>query len=96
MPLVSLHLGIPSALASVVQAVLGSSVKGVCTLVFAKHTKSFNLVDTLSVGADCIQRNFEPKQHQVESWRLTQITDAQRLNMHMPCILGSQALRRAE
>jgi hypothetical protein len=45
--------------------------------VLAKHTKSFNLVDTLSVGADRIQRNFEPMQRQVDLWRQTQITDAQ-------------------
>jgi hypothetical protein len=47
------------------------------TPVLAKHTKSFNLVDTLSVGVDRIQRNFEPMQRQVESWRQAQITDAQ-------------------
>ena len=47
------------------------------TPVLAKHTKSFNRVDTLSVGVDRIQRNFEPMQRQVESWRQTQITDAQ-------------------
>jgi len=45
--------------------------------VLAKHSKSFNLVDTLSVGVDRIQRNFEPMQRQVEGWRQTQITDAQ-------------------
>jgi hypothetical protein len=48
----------------------------VFTPVLAKHTKSFNLVDTLSVGMDRIQRNVEPMQRQVESWRQTQITDA--------------------
>ena len=37
----------------------------------------FNLIDTLSVGVDRIQRNFEPMQRQVESWRQTQITAAQ-------------------
>jgi hypothetical protein len=47
----------------------------VFTPVLAKHTKSFNLVDTLSVGVDRIQRNFEPLQRQVELWRNTQITD---------------------
>jgi hypothetical protein len=47
------------------------------TPILAKHTKSFNLVDTLSVGVDRIQRNFEPMQCQVEGWRQTQITDAQ-------------------
>jgi len=38
---------------------------------------SFNLIDTLAVGVDRIQRNFDPMQRQVESWRQTQITDAQ-------------------
>jgi hypothetical protein len=47
----------------------------VFTPVFAKHTKSFNLIDTLSVGVDRIQRNFEPLQRQVELWRKTQTTD---------------------
>jgi hypothetical protein len=42
--------------------------------VLAKHTKSFNLIGTLSVGMDRIQRNFEP-QRQVELWRKMQITD---------------------
>jgi len=45
--------------------------------VLAKYTKSFNLIDTLSVGVDRIQRNFEPMRRQVESWRQTQITDEQ-------------------
>jgi len=54
----------------------GNIVPGVFTPVLAKHTNSFNLVDTLSVGVDRIQRNFEPMQWQVESWRQTQITDA--------------------
>ena len=47
------------------------------TPVLAKHTKSFNLIDTLWVGVDRIQRNFEPMQRQVESWRQTQITNVQ-------------------
>jgi hypothetical protein len=55
----------------------GNIVPGVFTPVLAKHTKSFNLVDTLSVGVDRIQRNFEPMQRHFESWRETQIADAQ-------------------
>lgn len=42
----------------------------------AKHAKSFNLVDTLSVGVNRLQRNFEPVQRHVKSWRQAQITDA--------------------
>jgi Domain of unknown function (DUF932) len=45
--------------------------------VLAKHSKSFNLIDTLSVGVDRIQRKFEPMQRQVETWRQTHIPDAQ-------------------
>jgi hypothetical protein len=55
----------------------GNIVTGVFAPVLAKHSKSFNLVDTLSVGVDRIQRNLEPVQRQVESWRHTQITDTQ-------------------
>ena len=44
------------------------------TPVLAKHnSKSFNLIDTLAVGVDRIQRNFEPMQ--VEQWRNSQISD---------------------
>ncbi len=45
------------------------------TPVLAKHSKSFNLIDTLAVGVDRIQRNFEPMQRQVEQWRSSQISD---------------------
>lgn len=55
---------------------LGNIVPSVFTPVLARHTKSFNLVDTLSVGVDRIQRNFEPMQRRVESWCQTQVTDA--------------------
>ncbi|HKF04308.1 MAG TPA: hypothetical protein VKB49_18445, partial [Candidatus Sulfotelmatobacter sp.] len=47
----------------------GNFVSCVFMPVLAQHTKSFNLVDTLSVGVDRIQRNFEPMQRQVESSR---------------------------
>lgn len=45
------------------------------TPVLAKHSRSFNLIDTLAVGVDRIQRNFEPIAKQVEGWRQAQITD---------------------
>ncbi len=38
----------------------GDIVPGVFTPVLAKHTKSFNLIDSLGVGVERIQRNFEP------------------------------------
>jgi hypothetical protein len=42
----------------------------------AKHSKSFSLVDAISVGVDRMQRNFEPMQRQVETWRARQLTNA--------------------
>ena len=51
------------------------ALSGVFTPVLAKHSKSFNLIDTLAVGVDRIQRNFEPMQRQVERWRGEQISD---------------------
>ena len=49
---------------------------GMFTPVLAKHSKSFNLIDTLCRRGRRIQRNFEPMQQwQVDSWRQTQISD---------------------
>src|SRR2546429_3143400 len=36
------------------------------TPVLAKHSKSFSLLDSISVGIDRMQRNFEPMRKQVE------------------------------
>ena len=51
------------------------SFKGDFTPVLAKHSKSFDLVDTLSVGVDRIQRNFEPLQNTILDWKGQPITD---------------------
>jgi hypothetical protein len=56
----------------------------VCTRRFWPNTKSFSLVDTLSVGVDRFQQNFEPMRRQVESWRQTQITDVQAMLILWP------------
>lgn len=37
--------------------------------------RALTLIDTLAVGVDRIQRNFEPMQRQVEGLRQAQITD---------------------
>jgi hypothetical protein len=42
--------------------------------VLAKHSKSFSLVDAISVGVDRMQRNFEPMRQQVETWRHTELS----------------------
>ena len=45
------------------------------TPVLAKHSRSFNLLDAITIGVDRMQRNFEPLRRQVEQWRDQQITD---------------------
>jgi hypothetical protein len=40
-------------------------VPGAFTPVLAKHSKSFSLIDCISVGVDRIQRNFEPMRKQL-------------------------------
>jgi hypothetical protein len=47
----------------------GNIVLGAFTPVLAKHSKSFSLVDAISVGVDRMQRNFEPMRKQVELWQ---------------------------
>jgi hypothetical protein len=49
--------------------------QGDYTPVLAKHTKNFGLQDSLSIGVDRMQRNFEPMRHQVEAWRARQLPD---------------------
>jgi hypothetical protein len=44
--------------------------------VLAKHSKGLSLEDTLSIGVDRMQRNFEPMRQQVESWRAQQMSTA--------------------
>ena len=44
--------------------------------VLAKHSKNFSLEDSLSVGVDRMQRNFEPMRRQVETWRAQQLSTA--------------------
>jgi hypothetical protein len=36
------------------------AISGVFTPVLAKHSKSFSLIDCISVGVDRVQWNFEP------------------------------------
>src|SRR6202008_5009808 len=45
------------------------------TPVLAKHSKSFSLIDCISVGVDRMQRNFEPMRKQVEQWQRSELTD---------------------
>ena len=53
----------------------GSIVPGAFTPALAKHSKSFSLIDCVSVGVDRMQRNVEPMRNQVESWQRSELTD---------------------
>lgn len=57
--------------------------------VLAKHSKHFSLEDSLSIGVDRMQRNFEPMRRQVESWRTQQLsTTAAKLTIYRAFIEG--------
>ncbi len=49
-------------------------VPGAFAPVLAKHSKSFSLIDCISVGVDRMQRNFEPMGKQVEAWQRSELT----------------------
>ncbi len=53
----------------------GDIATGAFTPVLAKHSKSFSLIDCISVGVDRMQRNFDPMRKQVEAWQRSELTD---------------------
>ncbi len=69
--------------------------RGDFTPVLAKHSKHFSLQDSLAVGADRMQRNFEPMRRQVKAWREQQLsTAAAKLIICRAFIEGKLGLRR--
>ncbi len=46
------------------------------TPVLAKHSIHFSLQDSLAIGVDRMQRNFEPMRRQVGAWREQQLSAA--------------------
>ncbi len=63
--------------------------------VLAKHSKNFSLEDSLSIGVDRMQRNFEPMRRQVESWRAQQLsTAAAKLTIYRAFIEGDLEIPR--
>jgi hypothetical protein len=47
----------------------------VFTPVLARHSKSFSLIDSIAVGVDRMQRNFEAMRKRVETWQRSELTD---------------------
>jgi hypothetical protein len=72
---VNFSRGNPLDEVTLVKSGLGNIVAGVFTPVLAKHSKSFSLIDCVSVGVDRMQRNFEPMRKQVEAWQRSELTD---------------------
>ena len=63
--------------------------RGDYTPVLAKHSKRFSLEDALSIGADRMQRNFDPMQQQVETWRAQQLSSEEaKLTIYQAFIEG--------
>jgi hypothetical protein len=57
--------------------------------VLAKHSKSFSLIDCISVGVDRMQRNFEPMRKRVEGWQKKEVTDVTvRVVIYEPFVEG--------
>jgi hypothetical protein len=52
------------------------AIGAVFTPVLAKHSKSFSLIDCISVDVDRVQRNFEGMRKQVEAWQRSDLTEA--------------------
>lgn len=48
---------------------------GTFTPVLSKQSKSFKLIDCVSVGVDRMQRNYEPMRKPVEAWQKSELTD---------------------
>jgi len=53
----------------------GNIVPGAFTPVLAKHSKSFSLIDAVSIGVDRMQRNFEPLVQYIAALRELSIGD---------------------
>jgi hypothetical protein len=72
------------------------SFQGEFTPVLAKHSKNFSIPDSLAIGVDRIQRNFDPLRHQVEHWQSQQISDEQaKLVIYRAFIQGDLSVPRA-
>ncbi len=60
------------------------------TPVLAKHSKSFSLVDSLAIGVDRMQRNFEPIRMQVEALAEERIDGRHCQGGHLRSVCGRQ------
>src|SRR3979490_564767 len=60
--------------------------------VLAKRSKSFSLIDCISVGVDRMQRSFEPVRKQVEHWQRSELTEVTaKVVIYAACLEGHLA-----
>jgi len=67
---------------------LNTAFAGDFTPVLAKPSKSFSLIDCISVGVDRMQRNFEPMRKQVEAWQRCELTDLTKVVIYEAFVEG--------
>ena len=72
---------------------VGTIVTAAFTPVLAKHSKSFSLLNAISVGVDRMQRNFEPMRKQVEARRQSELTDVTAKIIIYQAFIGARAGR---
>jgi len=56
----------------------------------AKHTKNLEVMDSIALGIDRIQRNFKPLTEQVETWKQRQLTDERAKSIIYDAFIGRQ------
>lgn len=65
------------------------TLQGDFSPVLLKHSKNANLIESLAIGVDSIQRNFEPMRNQVMGWRETPLDDqAAKLTIYRAFVEG--------
>jgi len=56
----------------------------------AKHTKNLQIMDSIALGIDRIQRNFKPLTEQVERWKQNQPTDDRAKSLIYDAFIGDK------
>lgn len=58
----------------------------------AKHTKRLDIMDSVALGLDRIQRNFKPITEQIERWKQNQLTDDRAKAIVFDAFFGKKAI----
>lgn len=58
----------------------------------AKHTKRFEIMDSIALGLDRIQRNFKPITEQIDRWKASQLSDDHAKAIIFDAFYGKKAI----